>query len=60
MNRRPQSRFEPSSPLARAICVAAALAATLATAEIIDAIALGPEATGQAIVDARPAVVAQH
>ena len=60
MNHTPPTRFEPSSPLLRAVFAAIALAATVATAGFIDALANGHGTTASLMVHAAPAVVAQR
>lgn len=60
MNRKPQSRFQPSSPLLRAVFAAVALAATVATADFIDALAQGHGTIAPLIVHSAPVVLAQR
>lgn len=60
MNHTPPARFEPSSPRLRAVFAAIALAATVATADFIDALANGHGTTAPLIVHAAQVVVAHR
>jgi hypothetical protein len=60
MNRRPSSRFEPSSPGLRAVFAAVALVATVATGGLIEALAEGHGMTTPSMVQSAPVVVAQR
>lgn len=60
MNRKPQPGFEPSSPLLRTVFAAAALMATLATGDFIDALARGYGTTAPLTVQSAPIVVAHR
>ena len=60
MNRKPQPRFEPSSPMMRTVFAAAALAATVATGNFIDALAHELGTTAPLTAHAAPVVVAQR
>ena len=60
MNRRLQSGFEPSSPRLRMVFAAVALTATLATGDLIDALARGYGTTTPLTVQSTPVTVAQR
>ena len=60
MNRKPQSRFEPSSPMLRSVFAGVALAATVATGAFIEALAQGHGMTAPPIVNAAPVVIAHR
>jgi hypothetical protein len=60
MNRKPQPRFEPSSPVTRTVFVAAALVATVVTGNFIDALAQGLGTAAPLTAHAAPVVVAQR
>jgi hypothetical protein len=60
VSRRSKSRFEPSSPRLRALFAAVALAATVATGGLIDALAQGHGTTARLTVQGAPVVVAQR
>jgi hypothetical protein len=60
MNRKPDHRFDPSSPLLRKAFAALAVAATFATAHFIDALAQGHGTSAPLYVKSAPVVVAQR
>ena len=57
MNRKPQPRFDPSSTRVRVACAIAAVVATLATFDFIEALAHG---YGPVLGRSAPVVVAQR
>ncbi len=59
MNRKPQSRFDPSSTQVRTLCAAAAIAATIASLGFIDALAHVYDASAPVMANAAPVVVAE-
>ena len=60
MNRTPRPAFDPSSPLLRKAFAVAAVAATFAVADFIDALALGYGTSAPLYVQHAPVVVAQR
>jgi len=60
MKRKPNPGFDPSSPLLRKAFAAAAVAATFATAQFIDALAQGYGTSAPPIAKRAPIVVAQR
>lgn len=60
MNRKPNSGFDPSSPLLRKAFAVVAVAATFATAHFINALAQGYGTSAPLIVKSAPVVVAQR
>ena len=60
MNRKPIAQFDPSSPVLRKAFAVVAIAATLATAEFIDALAHGFGVTEPTVMAGRPVIVAQR
>jgi len=60
MDRKPNSGFDPSSPLLRKAFAVFAVAATFATAQFIDALAQGLGTSAPLYVKSVPVVVAQR
>ena len=60
MNRKPDARFDPSSPLLRKTFAVVAAAATLATAHFVDALAQGHGTSAPLYVKSAAVVVAQR
>ena len=60
MNRKPDTGFDPSSPLLRKAFAVIAAAATFATAHFIDALAQGLGTPPPLYVNSAPVIVAQR
>jgi hypothetical protein len=60
MNRKPIAQFDPSSPVLRKAFAVVAIAATLATADFIDALAHGFGTTEATTMAGAPGIVAQR
>ena len=60
MNHKPDSGFDPSSPLLRKAFAVVAVAATFATAYFIDALAQGYGTSAPLVVKSAPDVLAQR
>lgn len=60
MKRKPNTGFDPSSPLLRKVCAVVAVAATFAVGQFIDALAHGYGMSAELYVQHIPIVVGQR